>query len=427
MYKYRIDMQFAHPNAPKFTELKNIMEEAIRYFNTKSLIARNPKQIEQSEISPDGETFSIVLKSKAELPVPAKSLRLLTVYLIDEKRADNLSYLIYGKQLFKMHALLINSNAENKIESLSTIDRSMSEIDSISFLEWNINARSGYGNYVIPVNIISNEILYNSPDIFVLTEFIQSAGWLDLKHILEKYYNVYENDYVPHQNGICIGIKKNVGIEYVDEVQYIPNANRNLCAPDFYEIKVKINNRTMSIVGARIKIDCKKAYSKDKKERLSEQQDRFNQFKQLAIYLSTLQDVIVIGDFNNSRILDNYIGLDSEYYNYQKVYDFIKTISKDRIKMYSPQSTLSSVGAFWNGKTAMSPIEDSTQVHKYDHIITDFKVIYESLIYDWSFLDHYTFENFEYRGNNSIIKAGFPDHAMLVGKVRINWKLRMKV
>lgn len=420
MYKYRIDMQFAHPNAPQFTELKNIMEEAIKYFNTKSLIARNPKQIEQSEISPDGETFSIVLKSKAELPVPAKSLRLLTVYLIDETRTNNLSYLIYGKQLFKMHALLINSNAENKIDNLSTIDRSIRKIDNISFLEWNINARSGYGNYVVPVNIISNEILYNSPDVFVLTEFIQSIGWLDLKHILEKYYNVYENDYVPHQNGICIGIKKNSGIEYIDEVKHIPNANKKLCVPDFYEIKVKINNRTMSIVGTRIKIDCQKAYSKNKKERLLEQQERFDQFKQLAIYFSTLKDVIVLGDFNHSRILDNYIGLDSEYYNYQKVCDFIKSISDDRIKMYSPQSTLSSVGAFWNGKSAMAPIENSAQVHKYDHIITNFNLSYEGIVYKWEFLANYTFENFEYRGNKSVIKAGFPDHALLMGNLNIN-------
>ncbi|MBQ2971661.1 MAG: hypothetical protein IJE16_03805 [Ruminococcus sp.] len=119
MYRYRINMQFANPNAPQFIELKKEMDEAIRYFNTKSLIARNPKEIEQYQISDDGETFTVVLKSKAKLPVPAKALRLLTIYLIDDTKKNNLSHLIYGKQLFKMNAVSVDSNTTNIITTTS--------------------------------------------------------------------------------------------------------------------------------------------------------------------------------------------------------------------------------------------------------------------------------------------------------------------
>ncbi len=331
-----------------------------------------------------------------------------------------------GKTIYLAHIIdLILANAVSKL------DTSLKD-DTLSFLEWNVNARTGYENYIVPVTLIANEIIQKQPHIFVLTEFVCAAGWVDLKHILEKEYDIYESPYIPHQNGICIGIKKNVGIVYFGETNQIINTRNKNFTPDFYEIKVKINNKVVSIIGTRIKIDCKKANSKIEKERHDEQKDRFKQFEQLLEYIISLDNVLLLGDFNNSRIIGDeeeidtlkiyqyYENKDSIYYNFQKIRQHVYKKSSNKIHVHKPTGLMSSVGAFWNGKTAMPPIENLAQIHKYDHIITNFKVIDESVVYEWDFLANYTFENFEYRGNNSIIKAGFPDHAMLVGKVRVN-------
>ena len=44
---------------------------------------------------------------------------------------------------------------------------------------------------------------------------MQSAGWIDLKTILEEKYHVFDSPYLLGQNGICIGIRKECGIEYL--------------------------------------------------------------------------------------------------------------------------------------------------------------------------------------------------------------------
>lgn len=82
--KYLISAQFVNTNA-RFDEVaKTAIKEAVSNYNTKSLIAKNPKQIVDYRFSEDEMTLEIELESEADLPMPTKALRLLSSYLVEK-------------------------------------------------------------------------------------------------------------------------------------------------------------------------------------------------------------------------------------------------------------------------------------------------------------------------------------------------------
>ena len=87
-------------------EAKEAVGNAISYYNTKSLIAKNPKQISDYRYAEDSETLEILLQSEEKLPMPSKALRLLSTYLVQKTCIGENGYLA-GKQLFKMTAVEI--------------------------------------------------------------------------------------------------------------------------------------------------------------------------------------------------------------------------------------------------------------------------------------------------------------------------------
>lgn len=299
-------------------------------------------------------------------------------------------------------------------------------VDSLAVMEWNINGRSGSAplGHCIPVNLIANEVLEKNPDIFVLTEFVPTAGWLDLKAILSRQYELFTSPYRPRQNGICIGVRKRGDITCLGE--------RTLdfpAGPDFHEVRVRVNGKELSVIGTRVQIDLKAADRRnDDRVRHSEQMQRFEQFQRLSAYIATLDNVVVVGDFNNSRIRgdenetdtkrvgDIYRELDSLYYNYQKIRATVERDTAGRCSLCTAVDGLASVGAQWGradkGKAyrALPPKEGRS---KYDHIIANaqWEVRAE---YHWDFLDAYDEAQFE-KGK---IRAGFPDHAVLLATVR---------
>lgn len=101
MPEYRIAIQFAAAEAPSFPEIMPVIERGVEYYNSKSLVARNPKQIKSWKILEDGRSLEVVLRSNAELPFPGKALRLLSEYLIHPD-TGGLGHLIVGRQLFRM-------------------------------------------------------------------------------------------------------------------------------------------------------------------------------------------------------------------------------------------------------------------------------------------------------------------------------------
>ena len=100
MYSYKMNAQFVNGTSLFDENVKKEVKNAIENYNSKSLIAKNPKQIVDYSYSNDGVTLLIELESEAELPMPTKALRILSTYL--SERLDK-SYLSpNGRQLFKM-------------------------------------------------------------------------------------------------------------------------------------------------------------------------------------------------------------------------------------------------------------------------------------------------------------------------------------
>ena len=293
-------------------------------------------------------------------------------------------------------------------------------------MEWNINARSTYLGYCMPINLIANQVLEKNPKIFVLTEFVHTCGWSDLKSILSEKYNIYVSPY-RRQNGICIGIRKDSGIKYKGDKTY-----NFTDGPDLYEVLVNVNGEDIHVIGTRIRIDWKKSHDEDRAIRLAEQEKRAEQFLRLIEHIKHIKNVIVLGDFNNSRILedenetnlekiDNIYGdKDSIKYNYQKMCATIIEKTNKKFLLHTAEGNVSSVGARWckEKRKALHPIENERQRHKYDHVIcnSNWEV---DVDYKWNFLEFYSDEQFDKGGK---IKVGYPDHAILLAEIILSQK-----
>lgn len=117
---YEVIAQFAKAGAPSFrtSGYEGYLMEARDYFNIKSRVATNPKEITDLNII-DDETIRIIFRSQAELNIPqvSRSLRLFSMYLIDEEHPLNFSELVTGKRLFRMQAAELGSETDELLES----------------------------------------------------------------------------------------------------------------------------------------------------------------------------------------------------------------------------------------------------------------------------------------------------------------------
>lgn len=307
---------------------------------------------------------------------------------------------------------LLLSMAANEIER-------MDAVHTLRVMEWNINGRSGYSPFYMPVTLIADQILKRLPHIFVLTEFVPVAGWSDLKALLARNFEIYVSPYQRGQNGICIGLRKNCGITFLSEEGHsFPEG------PDFHRIRVRVNGVIISIMGTRIQVDSKKLNER-------EFESRANQFRALADYLVSLPEsehIVALGDFNTARIRGTgdettqeeieavYTNEKGEkllqtIYGYQKMKAELLERTKNTgrsLAVITPVGGLSSVGVRFQGGSA-APLQ--YQYHKYDHVITSLEGAAEP--YDWTFLEHYSQEQFIQRQKSWEIKAGYPDHAIL--------------
>jgi hypothetical protein len=102
MKHYKIIAQHVKPGVLFEDEYQNLISSTVvPYFNARSLLAKNPKQIINFEFSEDKTTLTIELESQEVLPMPSKALRLFSTYLVSETFVGDGNYLA-GKQLFKM-------------------------------------------------------------------------------------------------------------------------------------------------------------------------------------------------------------------------------------------------------------------------------------------------------------------------------------
>lgn len=124
--KYKILSQFVKTDARFDANVQEAVKAGIVNYNSRSLIAKNPKKITDYSFTDDELTLEIILESDEALPMPSKALRLLSTYLVNETSIGEGDYLA-GKQLFKMTSsevesdTIVNSNDETKVEA--DIDR----------------------------------------------------------------------------------------------------------------------------------------------------------------------------------------------------------------------------------------------------------------------------------------------------------------
>ncbi len=132
MRKYKINIQFADPNAPDFEDkIMPVFDNAINNYNTKSLIAKNPKKITKKVIV-DPRTLQLTLESNSELPYPSKALRLFSTYLVDDGAFNDFIY--GGRQLFKMSSEEIIGGSETRPVAVASEEINAMRIKAISLM-----------------------------------------------------------------------------------------------------------------------------------------------------------------------------------------------------------------------------------------------------------------------------------------------------
>lgn len=103
---YEVIAQFAKAGAPSFYTpgYEAYLIKAKEYFNMRSRVATNPKEIIELSIV-DAETIRIIFTSQMKLKLSqiSRSLRVFSMFLVDETHKPlNFSSLVSGRRLFRM-------------------------------------------------------------------------------------------------------------------------------------------------------------------------------------------------------------------------------------------------------------------------------------------------------------------------------------
>lgn len=290
----------------------------------------------------------------------------------------------------------------------------------IKIIEWNLNFAAD--SNVELASFVKDA--FENADILVFTECKQNTI---LNEILEgQNYKVFTSPELKgFRNQIIIAVK-----DYL-EADEAPILAKEILGemPDFLHVQLKIDGKMYHVVGTRIRIGMRKAEC----DYLS----RRNQFELLTKYIDELENVIVLGDFNNGMIK-----ADSElqYHEVKEAYQYIdetngeteeKKLSLLRFynfhmmkEMLGDEYSLKEIGGE-NSSWGLSIYEGelSYGLIKNDQVITK-KIEVTEAHYDWSHVREHEREYYNMlvssenrRGNK--IKHGYPDHAKLVVNVNL--------
>lgn len=122
MFLYSILVQFAKPDAPPMAEHMEVIKNGVDYYNQRSRMALNPKEITSCTLK-DPRTLEIILASTNQLQeaTASKALRLLSQYLVSETLPHNLSRLVSNKRLFKMSSSFLSADTSIKAVDAKSI------------------------------------------------------------------------------------------------------------------------------------------------------------------------------------------------------------------------------------------------------------------------------------------------------------------
>lgn len=285
---------------------------------------------------------------------------------------------------------------------------------------WNINGQSGTKlkngqAYAIP-GFVTSEIIAkekigmettaNSPDIIVVTEFVNTTEMKSLEmEFTNNGYHVFASP-KKRQNGILIALKKNKEITIEGEPDTSEMNTKIAQKPNFLQVTVKYKGKPLSIIGARIRIDWRLS----RKDFLN----RKEQLKALIEHLSTVDNFIVGGDFNNAKINGD------ETKKYEEVKEKYRYTSKgepnvsyDTYNYHILKARLEEAG--YSLHTPKGKVSSMGKIFKLDHIITSESIAASNVGYSCSFKN-------KKNGYDELASKDvrLPDHAILSAKISMD-------
>lgn len=292
------------------------------------------------------------------------------------------------------------------------------QVNNLKMRVWNINGQSGRSikrggietAYTIPSfitsEIIGKELTANTPDIIVLTEFVNATGMKKLESEFDNNgYRVFTSP-ESGKNGILIALKENEEITLEADPDTSEMNTEIAQKPNFHQVSFKYKGKPLTIIGARIRVNKKLT----RKEFL----ERKEQLDALIEHLSQLDNFIVGGDFNNAKINGDETKRHSEVkekyrytsqgepnvsydtYNYHKLKD---TVEDAGYGLHTPKGNVSSMGYSF----------------KLDHFITSKSIAASNVEYSWSFK-----KKVNGYGEFAAKDVRLPDHAILSAEISIN-------
>lgn len=298
----------------------------------------------------------------------------------------------------------------------------------LNIMEWNMNFGANKS-----ANICSFAKEYiKKEDIIILTEVVKNNSIDELLEKLDFEYVTFASEPSDSEwyNQIIIAVRTELQEKLIINKVEIDKKKWSFNElPDILHITFETcEGRLFNIIGTRVRIDI---FNNDE----DDYKNRYNQFKKLVEYLQPLENVLVMGDFNNGMIKAE---SDSEYLDVKKKYELRwdkteKKYVKCLLRFYNFHLMKSILGAGYVLDEVMG--EDSSWgltiyndelsygLIKNDQIIKKNIQLVECC-YDWKFVrdNEQVYYDMLYRNRykkGNKINHGYPDHAILKAVVNI--------
>ena len=294
----------------------------------------------------------------------------------------------------------------------------------LSIAEWNLNFGADKNAKV--ATFLKNYL--KKLDIIIFTEVIYNQSIMDLMTELEDAYTPYCSRAYNEgwHNQVIVMVKNDiVGIEIeqkmIDESVWCMEE-----MPDMVHLNVTYRAKSYQLIGVRVKIDSGRTDENNYKY-------RYTQFCNLTKYMSKMDNIILLGDFNNGMIkADSRLPYEEVKMQYEYTWKDKKRI-KSLLRFYNFHLMKKELGnsyileevsgedSSWGLRIINGQLNYGTI--KNDQVIIKQMEVVESY-YDWSFVREHEMEYYlmleqnRYKKGNKI-EHGYPDHAMLMVKVNL--------
>lgn len=274
----------------------------------------------------------------------------------------------------------------------------------MKILTWNINCRAHKGE--IPKMLVE-ELVKKNADVVCLTEFVKGENYHGvIDELTSLGYETFTDPRTEYSgNEVLIAIKNQYAVK--TSTYIIDNDDSN---PNFLHVVSTIKNNNYHFIGTRVKITSPHYnISKDKKHSvlIKEAKQRMSQVDSLLEYLAKLDgQICLMGDWNNyaydeSSRVNSWVTDKAFLQNYYSYPLLIEKMSAIGLTNYTPQGNVNKVYSWVNKK-----VQSDKRYIRNDHFFSNMKV--KDVLYCWDFIN-----SPDYIPD----KVGFPDHAMLLGRI----------